>query len=107
MVRSVAGQFREAWEFEAARLTIRRQNVFGPRTGCCSISRRESSIAIALSFLSLRSLAFWLAQAVLAIFMLELFNYIAHYGLQRGRRASGGFERIAPRHSWNSRAADE
>jgi alkane 1-monooxygenase len=38
----------------------------------------------------------------LGIVLLELFNYIAHYGLERRRRPAGGFERIAPRHSWNS-----
>jgi alkane 1-monooxygenase len=102
IVRSVAGQFREAWEFEAARLRRRRRAVFGPANRVLLYVAVESAILIGLSLLSPRSLAFWLAQAMLAIVLLELFNYIAHYGLQRRRRPTGGFERIAPRHSWNS-----
>jgi alkane 1-monooxygenase len=34
--------------------------------------------------------------------MLELFNYIAHYGLVRASIPGGGIERLAARHSWNS-----
>ncbi len=102
IVRSVIGQAREAWEFEAARLRRRGQAVFGPSNRMLLYLTVESAIVVGLSLLSLRSLAFWLAQAMLAIILLELFNYIAHYGLERRRRPAGGFERIAPRHSWNS-----
>ena len=34
--------------------------------------------------------------------MLELFNYIAHYGLMRGRDARGRLLQLDDRHSWNS-----
>jgi alkane 1-monooxygenase len=102
VARSVVGQFREAWEFEAARLKRRGGSVFRPANRMLLYIAAEALIAIGLSCFSLRALAFWLAQAALAIFMLELFNYIAHYGLQRRRRPTGGFERIAPEHSWNS-----
>ena len=34
--------------------------------------------------------------------VLELFNYIAHYGLLRGRDAKGRLLRLDDRHSWNS-----
>jgi alkane 1-monooxygenase len=103
VARSVAGQFREAWEFEAARLGLRSRAVFGPANRVLLYIAVESSIAVGVALFSLRSLAFCLAQAALAIVMLELFNYIAHYGLRRRSRSAGGFERIAPRHSWNSR----
>jgi alkane 1-monooxygenase len=102
VVRSVIGQAREAWAFEDSRLRRRGQAVFAPSNRMLLYLAVESSIVVGLSLLSVRSLAFWLAQAVLAIVLLELFNYIAHYGLERRRRPAGGFERIAPQHSWNS-----
>ena len=102
IVRSVAGQAREAWEFEADRLRRRGRAVFGPSNRMLFYIVVELSIVAGVAVLGLRSLAFWLAQAVLAIIMLELFNYIAHYGLQRRPRPAGGFEPIDPRHSWNS-----
>ncbi|MBS0275305.1 MAG: hypothetical protein JSR55_13180 [Proteobacteria bacterium] len=33
---------------------------------------------------------------------LEMFNYIAHYGLIRERDAGGRLEPFAPHHGWNS-----
>ncbi|MFD0427252.1 fatty acid desaturase [Streptomyces zhihengii] len=34
--------------------------------------------------------------------LLESVNYLEHYGLLRQRRPDGRYERVAPRHSWNS-----
>ncbi|MES1200387.1 MAG: alkane 1-monooxygenase [Pseudomonadota bacterium] len=49
-----------------------------------------------------RTLAFFGAQSAVAIIVLELFNYIAHYGLARETRADGRLEPFADHHSWNS-----
>src|SRR5262249_46150862 len=45
---------------------------------------------------------FIVAVAVVAVALLETFNYVAHYGLSRGVSAEGRIERLAPHHSWNS-----
>jgi len=42
------------------------------------------------------------AQAVVAFSLLEVINYVEHYGLERARRADGSYERVSPRHSWDS-----
>ena len=62
----------------------------------------EAALAIAIGFVSLRALAFFLAVAFVAITLLETFNYIAHYGLTRRIDGRGRIERLGPRHSWNS-----
>ena len=41
-------------------------------------------------------------QAVLGFCLLESVNYLEHYGLLRERLPDGRYERVAPRHSWNS-----
>ncbi len=41
-------------------------------------------------------------QALVAVWQLELVNYIEHYGLARRRLPNGRFEPVAPRHSWNA-----
>ncbi|HYZ70046.1 MAG TPA: fatty acid desaturase, partial [Thermoleophilaceae bacterium] len=41
-------------------------------------------------------------QAVLGFSLLEIVNYLEHYGLLRGRREDGRYERTRPEHSWNS-----
>jgi alkane 1-monooxygenase len=44
----------------------------------------------------------FVAQAVVAVLMLETINYVEHYGLARREVAPGRYEKVEPRHSWNS-----
>ena len=47
-------------------------------------------------------LALFLFQACVAIWQLELVNYIEHYGLTRRHVGEGRYEHVLPRHSWNA-----
>jgi alkane 1-monooxygenase len=99
--RAIAGQWREAWAFERARLALRGHAAVSPRNRMIQYLAVEAVVAGAVVSLGWRAAAYWAAQAALSIIMLELFNYVAHYGLTRRRLPSGALERIAPRHSWN------
>jgi len=45
----------------------------------------------------------WVAvQAVVGFSLLEVVNYLEHYGLLRGKREDGRYELTRPEHSWNS-----
>lgn len=37
-----------------------------------------------------------------AIFMLEVINYVEHYGLRRKQLPDGTYEKVTIRHSWNA-----
>jgi alkane 1-monooxygenase len=103
VVRSVAGQAREAWAFETRRLAARGRGAFHPANRMLLYVGVEVLVAAGVGWLfGPAGLAFWAAQALLAIIMLELFNYIAHYGLMRRAGADGRLERLSGRHSWNS-----
>ena len=41
-------------------------------------------------------------QAFVAVWQLELVNYIEHYGLTRKHQGGGKYEHVMPRHSWNA-----
>jgi alkane 1-monooxygenase len=41
-------------------------------------------------------------QAIIAIWQLELTNYVEHYGLTRKHLGDGRYEHVLPRHSWNA-----
>ncbi len=45
---------------------------------------------------------FFLGQAVMAFTLLEIVNYVEHYGLHRRKLENGRYERTNPHHSWNS-----
>ena len=47
-------------------------------------------------------LALFLLQAGVAIWQLELVNYVEHYGLTRKHLGDGRYEHVLPRHSWNA-----
>jgi len=47
-------------------------------------------------------LGLFLWQAVVAIWQLELVNYIEHYGLTRRHLGGGKYEHVKPHHSWNA-----
>jgi alkane 1-monooxygenase len=45
---------------------------------------------------------FFFAQSFLAFSLLELVNYVEHYGIVRKEVQPGKFERVNPKHSWNA-----
>ncbi len=47
-------------------------------------------------------LALFAWQAFIAIWQLELVNYVEHYGLTRKHLGDGKYEHVLPRHSWNA-----
>lgn len=97
--RAAAGQLMEAWRFERARL--RRGPVFANRVAA------DAAIAVAIlsgifAFWGWRGAIFFIGQSAVAVVVLELFNYVAHYGLERRKDADGRVEPMADHHSWNS-----
>jgi alkane 1-monooxygenase len=46
--------------------------------------------------------AFFFIQSILGFSLLELVNYLEHYGMQRKRLPSGQYEKVTPLHSWNA-----
>lgn len=47
-------------------------------------------------------LGLFVLQAAVAIWQLELVNYIEHYGLTRKHLGEGKYEHVQPKHSWNA-----
>lgn len=45
---------------------------------------------------------FFLGQSFVAFTLLEVVNYLEHYGLHRRKLPNGRYERTQPEHSWNS-----
>lgn len=57
---------------------------------------------LALALGGAQGLLLFLIQAIVAIWQLELTNYVEHYGLTRRKLDDGSHEPVAPHHSWNS-----
>ncbi|MFC3168251.1 alkane 1-monooxygenase [Paracoccus fontiphilus] len=59
-------------------------------------------IALALALGGAQGLLLFVFQAFVAVWQLELTNYVEHYGLTRKHLGEGRYEHILPRHSWNA-----
>jgi alkane 1-monooxygenase len=58
-----------------------------------------TSLAVAFGF---RAALFETGQSLIAITVLGLFDYVAHYGLVRRQHPGGGYEPMSDLHSWNA-----
>ncbi len=63
---------------------------------------QAAMLAFALILGGWVGLALFLWQALVAIWQLELVNYVEHYGLTREHLGDGKYEHVKPRHSWNT-----
>ncbi len=59
-------------------------------------------VALALLIAGWWGLLLFVLQAFVAIWHLELVDYIEHYGLTRRHLGDGKYEHVLPRHSWNA-----
>jgi alkane 1-monooxygenase len=101
--RTVAGSLRSAWELERVRLGRLQSSMWTPRNDILSAWAMTVVLFGALvAVFGLVVLPYLLIQAVLGFSLLEVVNYLEHYGLLRQRREDGRYERTRPEHSWNS-----
>jgi alkane 1-monooxygenase len=101
--RTVWGSLRSAWELEKERLNRQGKSVWN--VGNDNLQAWAMSVVlygVLLTWLGWGALAFLLLQSVYAASMLEVVNYIEHYGLLRSKNANGNYTRCEPEHSWNS-----
>jgi alkane 1-monooxygenase len=101
--RTVAGSLRSAWELERVRLA---RLECGPWTARNDILNAWAMTLVLYGALTAvfgpGVLPYLLLQSVLGFCLLEVVNYLEHYGLLRQRREDGRYERTRPEHSWNS-----
>jgi alkane 1-monooxygenase len=101
--RTVVGSLRSAWEIEATRLDRLQKPHWGPHNDILSAWAMTVALftGLVIAFGTV-VLPYLVVQAVLGFSLLEVVNYLEHYGLLRGKREDGRYERCLPEHSWNS-----
>ncbi|HEX2707951.1 MAG TPA: alkane 1-monooxygenase [Solirubrobacterales bacterium] len=101
--RTVAGSLRSAWRLEAARLDRLGKSHWGPHNDVLGAWAMTVGLFAVLAIVfGPVVLPFLLIQAAVGFSLLEVVNYLEHYGLLRGKREDGRYERCLPEHSWNS-----
>jgi alkane 1-monooxygenase len=101
--RTVAGSVRSAWAIAAAAQRRRGRRVWSWRNDVLNAWALSAVLFGGIvAWLGVGVVPFLVVQAVFGFTLLEVVNYIEHYGLLRQRVANGRYERCRPTHSWNS-----
>jgi alkane 1-monooxygenase len=101
--RTLVGGLRSAWRIETDRLRRLRRSPWhvGNRMLRHAAVQLALALGVAIAWGPL-GLAVWFGQAAVAVLLLEIVNYVEHYGLVRLEIAPGKYERVQPWHSWNA-----
>lgn len=101
--RTVIGGFKSAYEIEKRRLERKGKSFWCLENELLQGWAMSAGLFGALTvFGGPRAVPFLVGQAAYGASLLEVINYIEHYGLQRQKDAKGRYERTRPEHSWNS-----
>jgi len=101
--RTVVGSFLSAWRI-GKKLTIKKDASVWSLNNLFIRNWLFSFVwaGVFYGFFGSFGLVFFFAQAWVAFSLLELVNYVEHYGLERKQLENGHYERVKPVHSWNS-----
>ena len=101
--RTVVGSLRSAWHLEAERLARYGKGVWNKdNENLQSWGMSVVLFGVLLAAFGWMALPFLVLQAIYGFSLLEVVNYLEHYGLLRRKNADGRYERCEPEHSWNS-----
>jgi len=103
LLRTVPLQWWSAWELERKRLGKHGRAVWSIHNEMLWFLVCQLLWLILLTAMfGLVFLPVYLVVAALSFGLLEVVNYIEHYGLRREMRGHGRYEAVGPEHSWNS-----
>ncbi len=100
--RTVLGGLFKVFQFEQSRLKRNHNRFFSIKNRLLKYLLIEIAMLVGIFFFFPRNVfILFVVQSLIAISLLEIVNYIEHYGLLRNR-IDGRYEPTKPWHSWNS-----
>jgi alkane 1-monooxygenase len=102
--RTLIGSFNSAWSIECKRLRGKKLSKWSHHNIMLRYAAASISIAAALMYCNHgnpMAIVYFVLQGWFAHMLLEVVNYIEHYGLMR-KKTDGTYEPVNPTHSWNA-----
>ncbi len=101
--QTVIGTYKKAWEIQKRLNLIDNRSLFSAKNDMFWFTIIQISYLLLIYLLfGFNGFLFVLFAGIVGFLLLETINYIEHYGLKRNQLASGRYERVTEKHSWNS-----
>nr|WP_235900384.1 alkane 1-monooxygenase [Lolliginicoccus suaedae] len=101
--RTVFGSLTSAWHLEKIRFERMGKSHWSIKNDVLNAWLMSVVLfGAAIALFGVGVIPYLILQAILGFSLLEVVNYLEHYGLVRQKTASGRYERCSPQHSWNS-----
>lgn len=109
-IRSVKDGYLSAWDLEAERLRKKGVSVLSIQNQMIQFIFWPL-VFVGIAFVGFSSWmdrlvweipVFFFVQSVLGFSLLEIVNYLEHYGMERKKLPNGIYEKVTPIHSWNA-----
>lgn len=101
--RAVFLAWWSAWKIEAKALRRKGKSPWHPSNPFLRLQALQwGLLAAVFAVLGWQAGVAWLIAGLFGGFLLEVVNYVEHYGLERDKVTEFRYERVQPHHSWNS-----
>lgn len=102
-IQTVTGTYTKAWEIQKKLNEVNKTSFFSLKNDMFWFTIIQISYMVLIfAFFEINGFLLALFAGIIGFLLLETINYIEHYGLKRNQLASGRFERVSEKHSWNS-----
>ena len=101
--QTVTGTYSKAWQIQKKLNQVENRSWFSIKSDMFWFTIIQFSYLVLIYyFFGETGFIVALFAGIVGFLLLETINYIEHYGLKRSQLASGRFERVSEKHSWNS-----
>jgi alkane 1-monooxygenase len=102
-IQTVTGTYSKAWQIQKKLNQVEKRSWFSIKSDMFWFTIIQFSYLVLIYYLFGKTgFIVALFAGIVGLLLLETINYIEHYGLKRNQLASGRFERVSEKHSWNS-----
>ena len=102
-IRVLPESFKSAWRAEVAKLGKRGLSAWSLRNPFWKYGTISVAFLLAAYLIGgLWGVVLYIHHAFVAVLLLEVINYIEHYGLTREYLGNGKYEHVKPQHAWNA-----
>ena len=101
--QTITGTYKKAWQIQLKLNQVENRKIYAINSDMFWFTIIQIVyLTASIYFFGIIGFLVLLFAGIIGLLLLETINYIEHYGLKRTQLASGRYERVTEKHSWNS-----